>query len=278
MNKQNNFIKTITYIILVISSIGFLLPIVWMISTSLKSYEENLSYIPSFFSKDPNFENYKTGLFTFIPFFKYFKNSLFLVVVGTLATLFTSTMVAYGFARNNSKKSKVLFFILLATMMLPTQTTMISSYVIWARLNLVDTYVPLLITTFFGGSPFYIFLLKQFISTIPIELEEAAIIDGASRFQIYTRIILPLLKPALAAVSIFSFQAIWNDYMGPLIYIKSESKYTLAQALTLFKMPHETLWGPMMSASIVSLLPIILMFVFFHKYFIGGITQGGVKS
>jgi multiple sugar transport system permease protein len=155
---------------------------------------------------------------------------------------------------------------------------MISSYVVWANLGLVNTYVPLLITTFFGGSAFYIFLIRQFIVQIPIELEEAAIVEGANRWQIFTLVIVPLLKPVLATIAIFSFQAIWNDFMGPLIYIKDESLYTIAQAITLFQMPQETLWGPMMAAAIVTIIPILIIFIAAQKYFVSGLTIGGVKE
>jgi ABC-type glycerol-3-phosphate transport system permease component len=270
--------NSIAYVILVITSLTFLLPLLWMITTSLKSYEQNLSYPPTWFPSPVIWGNYREAIFETVPFFRYFLNSVFLVVVGTSATLISSTIVAYGFARNKSKLARVLFIVLLATMMLPTQTTMISSYVIWAKLDLINTYVPLLIGCFFGGSAFYIFLIIQFIRSIPIELEEAAKIDGASRMQTLIYIIVPSLKPVLATVAIFSFQAIWNDYMGPLIYIKDARLYTLAQALTLFQMPHETLWGPMMAASIIAIIPVLIIYVCAQRYFISGINVGAVKG
>jgi len=266
------------YVILIICSLIFILPLVWMLLTSLKSYDENISFIPTFLPQKLMFENYRVALFEFIPYFKYFTNSIFLVVVGTFATVITATIVAYGFSRFKVKENNFFFMILLGTMMLPPQVTMISSYVIWAKLYLVNTYVPLLIGCFFGGSAFYIFLAKQFISGLPIDYEEAAQIDGANKLQIFFKIIIPLLKPLIAAISIFSFQSIWNDYMGPLIYIKDVNLYTVAQSLTLFDMPHETLWGEMMAASLVTILPIVIIFAFFQKYFISGITLGGVKG
>jgi len=276
--KQRSLAQNIfAYVVLAITSIGFILPLFWMVLTSFKSYEENLAYPPRWFPAAFNFNNYREALFDFMPYFRYFFNSVFLVVVGTLATLVSATLVAYGFARHKSKLSKILFYVLLATMMLPAQTTLISSYVVWAKLGMVNTYVPLLIGTFFGGSAFYIFLIRQFISNIPIELEEAALVEGANRFQIFRIIIVPLLKPVLATVAIFSFQAIWNDFIGPLIYIKDERLYTVAQAITLFKMPQETLWGPMMAASIVTIIPIMIIFAVAQRYFISGITLGAVK-
>jgi multiple sugar transport system permease protein len=267
-----------TYIVLTLASMIFLIPFYSMITTAFKTYEENLAFPPIWFPQSFKFDNFREALFEVIPFFRYFFNSTFMVIIGTLASITTASIVAYGFARNKSKLSRTFFWILLATMMLPTQTTMISSYVVWANLGLVNTYVPLLITTFFGGSAFYIFLIRQFIVQIPIELEEAAIVEGANRWQIFTLVIVPLLKPVLATIAIFSFQAIWNDFMGPLIYIKDESLYTIAQAITLFQMPQETLWGPMMAAAIVTIVPILILFISAQKYFVSGLTIGGVKE
>jgi multiple sugar transport system permease protein len=267
-----------TYIVLTIASMIFLIPFYSMISTAFKNYEENLAFPPIWFPQSFKFDNFREALFEVIPFFRYFLNSTFMVIIGTVASITTASIVAYGFARNKSKLASTFFWILLATMMLPTQTTMISSYVIWANLGLVNTYVPLLITTFFGGSAFYIFLIRQFIVQIPIELEEAAIVEGANRWQIFTLVIVPLLKPVLATIAIFSFQAIWNDFMGPLIYIKDESLYTIAQAITLFQMNQETLWGPMMAAAIVTIIPILILFISAQKYFVSGLTIGGVKE
>lgn len=275
---QKKITKMSTYVILTVLAISFLLPLLWMIVTSLKSYQENLSYPPTLLPSSLFFENYTKGLFDFFPFFKYFGNSVFIAVIGVTATLFTASLVAFGFARIKVMENKALFWIVLATMMLPTQVTMVSSYVIWSYLGMVDTYVPLLIAAFFGGSPFFIFLIRQFFMTLPRELDEAAQIDGCSLFGIYWRIYLPLSKPILGTVAIFAFQGYWNDYMGPLIYIKDESKYTVALALTLFDMPHETLWGPMMAASLITIAPVVTLFFIFQKHFINSISLNGVKK
>lgn len=277
-SMQKKITKMSTYVILTVLAISFLLPLLWMIVTSLKSYQENLSYPPTLLPSSLFFENYTKGLFDFFPFFKYFGNSVFIAVIGVTATLFTASLVAFGFARIKVMENKALFWIVLATMMLPTQVTMVSSYVIWSYLGMVDTYVPLLIAAFFGGSPFFIFLIRQFFMTLPRELDEAAQIDGCSLFGIYWRIYLPLSKPILGTVAIFAFQGYWNDYMGPLIYIKDESKYTVALALTLFDMPHETLWGPMMAASLITIAPVVTLFFIFQKHFINSISLNGVKK
>ena len=280
MKKQASRVinKALVYFILIVLSIGFILPLLWMVMTSFKTYEQNLSFPPTFFPNPVFIENYRVALFEFIPYFRYFSNSVLLVVIGTTATVISCTLVAYGFARFKTRENNIFFMILLATMMLPSQVTMVSSYVIWANLRLTNTYVPLLISSFFGGSAFYIFLARQFVLGLPVQIEEAARIDGAGRFAIFFRIVMPLMMPVIATIAIFSFQGIWNDYLGPLIYIKNEDLYTVAQALTLYQMPHETLWGEMMAASIITILPIIIVFAFFQKYFISGITLGGVKG
>lgn len=282
--KRANLIrKIIVYTTLVVLSIGFLFPLFWMLSTALKDYQQNLSYPPTLLPNPLTFENFSYALFDFIPYFKYFFNSVLITGIGVVATVFSSSLVAFGFARFRvkSKSNKILFGIVIATLMLPTQITMISSYVIWSKLGFLEgfkAYVPLLIGSFFGGSPFFIFLIRQFFLGIPKELEEAARLDGCSSFRIYWQIFLPLSKPILATVAIFSFQAYWNDYMGPLIYVKDVDRYTLAQALTLFQLPHEVLWGPMMAASLVTLIPIVILFFTFQRYFIESINVSGIKG
>jgi multiple sugar transport system permease protein len=273
--------KILTYALLIALSVGFIFPIFWMLSTALKDYVQNLSYPPTLFPSPVTFENFSYGLFEYIPYFKYFFNSVLITSIGVLMTVFSSSLVAFGFARYKVKSNKILFGIVIATLMLPTQITMISSYVIWSKLGMLTgfrAYVPLVIGAFFGGSPFFIFLIRQFFLGIPKELEEAARLDGCSPFRIYWQIFLPLSKPILATVAIFSFQAYWNDYMGPLIYVKDANRYTLAQALTLFDLPHEVLWGPMMAASLVTLIPIVILFVVFQKYFIQSINVSGIKG
>lgn len=271
----------IAYILLIVLAIGFIFPLFWMLSTSLKDYFQNLSYPPNLLPNPVTFYNYKYGLFEYIPYFKYFLNSVMITSIGVIFTVLSSSFVAYGFARYKVKSNKFFFAILIATLMLPTQITMISSYVIWAKLGMLSgfkSYVPLLIGSVFGGSPFFIFLVRQFFMGIPKELEEAAILDGCKPITIYWKIFMPLSKPILATIAIFSFQGYWNDYMGPLIYIKDINRYTLAQALTLFNLPHEVLWGPMMAASLVTLIPIIILFVSFQKYFVSSVNLSGIKG
>ena len=279
VKKRRNLTgKILTYVALTFFSALFIVPLLWMIFTSFKDYSQNMAYPPTWLPDPWYWGNYKEALFEVVPYLKYFFNSAFIVVIGVAATVVTCTMVAYGFARFRCRENKYLFIIVLSTMMLPTQVTMISSYWIWAQVKMVDTYVHLLIGAFFGGSAFYIFLVRQFVMSVPRDFEEAARVDGAGTARIFLTITLPMLKPAVAAVAIFTFQGYWNDYMGPLIYIKDPELYTVAQALTLYQMPQETLWGDMMAASLVTILPIVVCFAVCQKYFIQGITLGGIKG
>ena len=195
-----------------------------------------------------------------------------------VGTLLSSSIVAYGFARLRARGRDVLFMILLSTMMIPPQVTMIPVFALFKLLNWTDTFKPLIIPNFFGGA-FFIFLLRQFYMTIPIELDDAAKIDGCSYLGIFSRIILPLTKPALATVAIFSFMWSWNDFMDPLIYLNSRDKLTLTLALNRFTgMYGMTAWNLLMAASLVVALPCFVLFFFAQRYFIQGIVVTGLKG
>jgi len=195
-----------------------------------------------------------------------------------VGTLLSSSIVAYGFARLRARGRDVLFMILLSTMMIPPQVTMIPVFALFKLLNWTDTFKPLIIPNFFGGA-FFIFLLRQFYMTIPIELDDAAKIDGCSYLSIFSRIILPLTKPALATVAIFSFMWSWNDFMDPLIYLNSRDKLTLTLALNRFTgMYGMTAWNLLMAASLVVALPCFVLFFFAQRYFIQGIVVTGLKG
>ena len=219
--RRNLTGKILTYVALTFFSALFIVPLLWMIFTSFKDYSQNMAYPPTWLPDPWYWGNYKEALFEVVPYFKYFFNSAFIVVIGVATTVVTCTMVAYGFARFR------------CTMMLPTQVTMISSYWIWAQVKMVDTYVPLLIGAFFGGSAFYIFLVRQFVMSVPRDFEEAARVDGAGTARIFLTITLPMLKPAVAAVAIFTFQGYWNDYMGPHLYQGSRTVHGGAGAYAL---------------------------------------------
>jgi ABC-type glycerol-3-phosphate transport system permease component len=218
--------------------------------------------------------NYRRAL-QYIPFWRFVGNSLYLVVLNVLGQLFACSLVAYGFARLKFYGRDVLFGILLATMMLPGQVTMIPVFLIFKSLGWYDTLKPLWVGSFFG-SAFYIFLMRQFFLTIPQDLEDAAKIDGCSFFGTYWRILLPLVRPALATVAIFTFMGTWNEFMGPLIYIGSSNLTPLSLGLFMFRSEHGGEWGMMMAASTLMTLPVVVIFFFAQRYFIQGVTLTGM--
>jgi multiple sugar transport system permease protein len=220
--------------------------------------------------------NYPSGL-TFIPFGRYLLNTLLICALVVFGTLISCSLVAYGLARIRWRGRNALFYIIIATMMLPFQVTMVPLFVVFARLGWVDTFLPLIVPAFFGNA-FFIFLLRQFFMTIPDELADAARIDGCSEWDIYGRIVLPLAKPALATVGLFAFMGTWNDYVGPLIYLSDTSKYTLSLGLATFSSQYGSYPGMLMAVTAVMTIPIIILFFLAQRTFIQGITLTGIKG
>ncbi|MCM3573047.1 MULTISPECIES: carbohydrate ABC transporter permease [Mesobacillus] len=255
-------------LLLLAGSTLILMPLWWMISTSLKSPAEIAQYPPTFFPKEFNFNNYIEAWQT-APFTRWALNTLFLATVGTIGSVLVNSLVAYGFAKIKFKGRNALFVLVLSTMLIPGFVTMVPQYILFSKLGWIDTYLPLLVPAFLG-SAFFIFLLRQFMMGIPNELIEAAVLDGAGHLQIWWHIMIPLTKPALITVAIFSFNGAWNDLLGPLLYINDESKYTLQIGLQTFKGTVQTQWHYLMAMSVTVLLPVVLLFFFFQKYFIEG--------
>jgi multiple sugar transport system permease protein len=256
-------------------------PILWTVASSLKPeneiFKDSASLIPSFF----NWKNYAKGWdgFGTFGFDTFFLNSTFVTLMVVLGTLFSSTLVAFGFARLKFHFQSLLFACLLATIMLPMQVTLIPQYILFHKLGWVNTYLPLIVPSFIGGIPFFIFLMIQFIRGVPRELDQAAVIDGCTTFGIFWRIILPLTKPALATVAIFSFYWTWDDFMTPLIYLNSTKLFTVSLGLKMFSDPSSvTAWGPLFAMSTLSLLPQFLVFLFFQKYLVEGLATSGIKG
>jgi len=211
-------------------------------------------------------------------FNRYLFNTIFVTVMGILGVILSSTFVAYGFARFRFPFRDPLFLIMISTMMIPVQVTMIPTFILFKYLGWIDTFAPLIIPTFFGGGAFNIFLMRQFFMTIPYELDDAAKIDGCNYFQIFYIILLPLVKPAIATVAIFGFVYNWNDFLNPLIYLNSSSNYTLALGLQTFTTMYGTDYNLMMAASTIVLLPILIVFFFGQRYFIEGVATSGLKG
>jgi ABC-type glycerol-3-phosphate transport system permease component len=269
------------YLVLVLLALLFAFPLFWTVASSLKAPYEILSYPPVIFPASPQWQNY-ARVFTKAPFGQWIVNTVFVVVLGTLGAVLSSSLVAYSFARFRYPGRNLLFVLTLATLMLPAQVTLIPQYIVWSKLGFVNTLYPLWLPLWFGGGAFNIFLLRQFLMTIPRELDEAALIDGANRFQIYWMILLPLCLPALATVTIISFIASWDDYLTPLVYLNSQGMYTLALGLSFFRNYPETGGLPqqhlLMAAAVMTALPPILLFLAAQRYFVRGIVLSGTKG
>jgi multiple sugar transport system permease protein len=266
----------LTHAALIPAALLFLLPFLWMLSTSLKTDEQLYAYPPVWIPSPFNWANYPNAV-TYITFFLYLRNTLIIALGSTIGALISCSMVAYSLARIPWGGRNWLFIATIATLMLPFQVTLIPLFLVFKNLGWVGDFRPLIIPHFFGGA-LYIFLLRQFFMTIPMELSEAARIDGASEFRIYRSIILPLAKPALATVAIFEFIARWRDYLGPLIYLNDQSLYTLSLGLHEYSSQYGREWGLLMAASVLITLPIILLFFFLQKTFVQGITLTGIKG
>jgi multiple sugar transport system permease protein len=262
--------QTIITFLLLLGSVIILFPVWWMFATSLKSMTEIMQYPPTFIPKEWHFENY-LDTWKAAPFTGYLLNTLFITVCVVFGNVVANSFIAYGFAKIRFKGRNFLFAAVLATMMIPGFVTMIPHYVMYSKLGWLNTYLPLIVPSFFG-SAFFIFLLRQFFLTIPNELIEAAKIDGANHFYIWLKIMVPLAKPAIATVAIFSFNGAWNDFLGPILYITDESFYTLQIGLQVFKGQLETQWNYLMAGSLLVLLPVVILFFIFQRYFIEGMN------
>jgi len=254
-----------------------LLPFLWMLSTSLKDPGEVMLYPPRWIPSLFKWENY-VNIWQVIPLATFVKNTGIVTGLCMIGELLTASMVAFAFARLRFRGKHFLFWLVLSSMMLPLQVTMIPLFILFKSIGWVDTLKPLIVPSFIGSNAFYIFLLRQFFSGIPIELDEAAKIDGCSPWRIYWHIILPLSKPALATVAVFSFILHWNDFMMPLIYLNSVEKQTLAVGLRWFQGQYGTNYHLLMAAAALALIPVIIIFFAAQRYFVRGITLTGLKQ
>jgi len=269
----------LTYVLVVGLAILYAFPFYWMVVISFKHISELDTIPPTLIPLHPTMQNYADALLQpgrYFPIF--FKNTAIMVTLGVVGRLVSNTLVAYGFARIPFKGRNALFVLVLATMMVPESVLLIPQYLLFKTFGWLDSLLPLVVPRFFG-SAFFIFLLRQFFLTIPRELDEAAIIDGANHFQIFWWIMLPLSGPILVTVFALSFVELWNDFFGPLIYLNSNSKMVVAVALRLFAIPGAQLpIHLLMAASVVSVLPVIVVFLVCQRYFIRGIALTGLKG
>lgn len=255
----------IPHILLAMLGAVFLFPFLWLFLTSLKTPEEIFQIPPSFFPQEWHWSNY-IGAIEAIPFFRYMGNTLLLCAINIVGQLFSAPLVAYSISKIPWKGRGIIFSLVVATMILPAQVQLIPVYIIFAKLGWINTFLPLTIGSFFGA-PFYIFLLRQFMMGIPRELSEAAKMDGASELRIYIQIIMPMLKPPLMTIVLFTFVGTYTDFMGPLIYLNDNAKWTITVGLQGFLQDHGAQWELLMAASAIFTVPMVLLYFFGQKYF-----------
>jgi multiple sugar transport system permease protein len=274
LSRRKMLHRLVVYVLLFGLGIVFVLPFLWMVSTALKPQNEVNSYPPTFIPTSFEWENFRNG-WNILDFNTFLKNSLIVTSANVAGNVISCTLVAYGFARLRARGKNVLFVLLLATLMIPREVTIVPRFIFFSKLGLVNTFWPLILPAWFGF-PFFIFLLRQFFMTIPRDLDDAARIDGASHFRILWDIIIPLSKPALATVAIFAFIGNWTNVLDPLIYLRSTDKYTLALGLNLFRSPAFTQFNWLMAVSVLSLLPVLFVFVVAQRTFVRGVTLTGM--
>ena len=272
--KKRSLSYMLLFTVLLIGSLLMFVPYLWMVLTSFKSNSEILTASNHLLPREPTLSGYKKVLGE-VPFFRWFVNSLSTSAIVTVAAMFTSALAGYIFAKFRFRGKRVLFVVILATMMVPFQIVMVPTYVIISKLNLVNDLSAIVIP--YLVSAFGIFLAKQFIEAIPSELIEAARIDGASEFKTFWSLVLPQIRPALAALAIFSFMAAWNNYLWPLIILNEESKMTVPLALVFFNGQNVVNYNVVMSAAVLIMIPVIIIFLIFQKQFIKGLTMTGFK-
>lgn len=276
MKGQKYIGLALRYIIIIGFALMFLAPLFWMVMASFSNVKEISEASLLFIPKKFNFENYKYAL-TLMPFGKYAINTIMVTFLSIIGTVLSCSMAAYAFARLKAPGKDGLFLLVLSTIMLPTMVTCVPQFLIFKSLGMYDTLWPLILPAFFGNA-MYIFLFRQFFLTIPFELEDAAKIDGCSTWQIFWKIVMPISKPVTVSVIVFSFVAHWNDFMTPLIYLNSVENRTLALGLATFSDVQGVDVVSLMAASTVTLIPIVIIFLFCQKVFIKGIVTGGVKG
>lgn len=264
------------YSVLIIGALFTTMPFLWLLRSSVMNMREIFTMPPVWLPEKPQWKNF-ADVFTMLPFGRFFLNSGIIVALNIIGALFSNTIMAYAFARIDFRGRNIMYALCLSTLMLPQVVTLVPLVVIWKYLGGLNTFAPLTVPAFFGNA-FYIFMLHQFFKTIPLEYDEAAFVDGANYLQIILNVIMPISKPALAVVAIFSFMYTWNDFFGPLLFLNEEKMYTVALGLKMLTGMYSTQWHILMAAATFVVLPLIVLFFFAQKYFIEGLTLGGLKG
>ena len=265
------------YLLLTVFGALLTLPLFWLVSSSLKTEGQIFVVPPDWIPNPVRWSNY-SDVFRRIPWGRGWLNSTIVTVMATLGQVVSASLVAFGFARLRFPGRDGLFMVLIATVMIPYHVTLIPSYVLFRELGWLDTFLPLIVPSWFGGSAFYIFLMRQFYMRLSFELDDAARVDGAGTWRIFTDVVLPQSKPVLGVVAIFSFLAHWTDFFGPFIYLNSTEKYTLPLMLRLFQSVESTEWAMLMAASLMTAIPCIVLYFVAQRYFIQGVVFTGLKG
>ena len=267
---------TVLWLILFLLVIVYAIPFFWLISRSLMKSQELYAVPTRWWPEELQWDNYYKAVTAF-PFLRYLRNTLFIVFMNVLGAVVSNPLIAYGFAKIRWKGRNVVFMLVLMSMMLPFQVTMIPLFMEFKAFGWIGTFLPMIVTPFFGNA-FFIFLMRQFLMGIPDEMIEAAQIDGASQLQIYFRIVLPLMKVSITTVGIFAFLNSWNDFIGPLIFLSKDTLYTLSIGIQQIMSANDPRWTLIMAIGVLMTLPVLIIFFFMQKYFISGISMGAVKG
>ena len=277
-SRERSLQHLATHLVLLLGAILILFPIAWMISTSLKAENQVKQFPPIWFPNPPIWGNYLRAITIFpVPFWIFVWNSTYLSLGNVIGSIVSNTVVAFAFARLRFRGSRILFLLVLSTMMLPQQVTMIPLFILFSKLGWINSYKPLIVPQFFANA-FYVFMLRQFFTTIPRDLDDAARIDGCGILGVFWRIILPLATPAVGIVAIFEFTGSWNWFLGPLIYLSRMETFPLALALSFLNATYRVLWSELMVVSFIAMLPPLLLFFIAQKAYIQGIVVTGVKG
>lgn len=277
-NRTKGRIGTVgVHALLCLLSVLFLFPFYWMLRTSVMDLGEIFQLPPVYFPTEIQLQHYGAA-FAVFPLGRYLLNSLMIAALSTAGAMLTSSLCAYGFSRIEWRAREAVFTVVLSGMLLPAAVTLIPTFLIWRSAGLTNSYVPLIAPYWLGGGAMNIFLLRQFFRTIPRELDESAVMDGAGRLMVYARIVLPLSKPVMVVVMLFAFLQSWNDFLNPIIYLNAQQDYTLSIGLQLFMTAYQTSWNQLMAAATVAVLPCILLFLLGQRYIVEGINLTGLKG
>ena len=273
---QQRITRAVAYTICTLMAIAYVFPLYWLVVTALKTDAEVFQMPPSLLPAVPQWQNFPEAT-TYIPFWQYMWNTFVIAGLTIVGTLLSCTVIAYGFARVRWPGRNVVFLVYLSTIMLPAQVTMIPLYVVFRGFGWVGTMLPLIVPAFFGNA-FYVFLIRQFLLTIPEDLSDAARMDGASELSILRHIMIPLLRPALATVALFTFVNVYRDFLGPLIYLTNQEQWTISLGLKMFQNMFGAQWQLMMAAAALAMLPTLVLFFLTQKTFVKGIALTGIKG